>query len=1239
MKKKLSFWLALILILEIVLGVAPISYAASSSLVQATTPLDGATGVALNSPIDITFKEAVHIGAGQILVLDKTNRDNIRTIEQIDVTDASKVSLDPSGLKATITLSAALTSNTIYEIQLPDGAFIGNVSGNNSAAYKWTFTTVGDNAVPTVIQYTPAASATGVALNDPLKIQFSEPVVKGTGSIRLKRVSDNNETTIDVAANNVTIDSNPASVTISNLQLQAGTRYYVLMDPGVFTDVEGNPFAGISAADTWTFTTAGGAATSIQSKSPQSGTLGVAKTTKLQLNFNRNVYPANGSIVIYKSNGGQLVKSIPVTSTQVTGGGTPVITIDPGVTFEENTQYYVTVSDTAFVDDGANPVAGITSTSGWTFTIAGSASPLTISSLSPSDGSTNVPLNSELVITFNREVQSGTGTVQVKKAGTNVITPSTISVTASNQKEVRVKFPSGLDPDSTYVVDIVKDTFKDQLGNTYAGLSGSTSWSFRTVTSDRQPPVLQSAQMINNTTIRLAYNELLDSSVALLASSFSVTVNNEARNVSSAMVSGDSVYIYLDPGVAVGQDIKISYSAGIRAVQDLGKNMAASFAQKQVTNSIDSVLPKPKDGYVSGNTLYLYFNNTLASPSPYAYTQFTVSADGVNRNIKSISQTGSTIILYLDSSVTNGQIVKVSYNPGSNPIQDNRGLNISAFTDYFVRNANDTKAPEFTGAEGSDKKVILTYNEALKTDYVPMKSQFSVLVNNLPVYVTEVLIQDNKVSLTLATTLTSTTNNTVTISYVPGTGTSRLVDLNYNSAGYINLQPVNLSGSNLIPVQNTTNMPGQTTGYLGTLDRSEFGTQMAILKSDAAAVSADQSRYGVPVHKYTIDPSKLKSAYDYVLTNNTGAKAVVFEVPASESAADVSVPLKSLEDTYYRDNGTSFAVRHGDAVYYLPLKKVKFSDVAKGFNTNSSAVNLLIRIERLSPNSSITFRDQLTKSGGQFITDPIEFYVAADATYPSYQKMDLNLLGDYYVRTQKSVPSSKSALVRFDGSVGQIAYVPTTIENAGSYNILHGKTNGNWTVAAVSNNKYFGDIDKHWAQDAISELAAKYIVEGHTEQGFEPNKNITRAEFATYMAKALGLSGDQYTARRFRDIPYASPVGSYIGAAAKAGIVSGNTDATFKPNSYITREQMAVMMVRAMEYTGYTTYLSDSPGNTLRAFKDRSKIQYPDVIAKAFKEGIIQGVSKNTFQPKGNVTRAQAAVMIKRTLEKIGYLG
>ncbi|MNI09054.1 Endoglucanase precursor [compost metagenome] len=183
-------------------------------------------------------------------------------------------------------------------------------------------------------------------------------------------------------------------------------------------------------------------------------------------------------------------------------------------------------------------------------------------------------------------------------------------------------------------------------------------------------------------------------------------------------------------------------------------------------------------------------------------------------------------------------------------------------------------------------------------------------------------------------------------------------------------------------------------------------------------------------------------------------------------------------------------------------------------------------------------------------------------------------------------------------------------------------------------------MNSHWSKSIVSQLAAKNIIDSSYGSTFKPEQKITRAEFAVMLSRGLGLLGSRETAQRFRDVQPSTQTGDYIGAAAKAGIITGNTDATFRPNDNITREQLAIMIIRAMEYTGHPITLNGTSATALAAFKDRSKIQNQaaEFVAKAVQQGIILGMTTTEFQPQGNATRAQAAVMLQRMLTMAGYL-
>ena len=111
----------------------------------------------------------------------------------------------------------------------------------------------------------------------------------------------------------------------------------------------------------------------------------------------------------------------------------------------------------------------------------------------------------------------------------------------------------------------------------------------------------------------------------------------------------------------------------------------------------------------------------------------------------------------------------------------------------------------------------------------------------------------------------------------------------------------------------------------------------------------------------------------------------------------------------------------------------------------------------------------------------------------------------------------------------------------------------------------FADLAGHWAKSAIEEAARIGFVEGYPDDSFRPDRSVTRAEFAAMLVRALGLPASGGGGPDFSDsgeIPeWAAP---YAAAAASAGIVRGYEDGSFRAGSNITRAEMAAMLARAL---------------------------------------------------------------------------
>ena len=107
---------------------------------------------------------------------------------------------------------------------------------------------------PVVGTLSPVDDATNVGIATNLVVTFNETVVKGTGNILIKKISDNSVVqTIDVTNSAVTVSG--AVVTIDPANLLGSTGYYIEIPATAFRDLANNAFIGMSGATTWNFNT------------------------------------------------------------------------------------------------------------------------------------------------------------------------------------------------------------------------------------------------------------------------------------------------------------------------------------------------------------------------------------------------------------------------------------------------------------------------------------------------------------------------------------------------------------------------------------------------------------------------------------------------------------------------------------------------------------------------------------------------------------------------------------------------------------------------------------------------------------------------------------------------------------------------------------------------------------------------------------------------------------------------
>ena len=180
----------------------------------------------------------------------------------------------------------------------------------------------------------------------------------------------------------------------------------------------------------------------------------------------------------------------------------------------------------------------------------------------------------------------------------------------------------------------------------------------------------------------------------------------------------------------------------------------------------------------------------------------------------------------------------------------------------------------------------------------------------------------------------------------------------------------------------------------------------------------------------------------------------------------------------------------------------------------------------------------------------------------------------------------------------------------------------------INPGKTFADIVAHKDITAIEALSSRGIINGKTENCFEPNSTMTRAEFATIIARGLGLP--QKSSDVFKDVTADDWFYIYVGTAYNYGIIKGVSENEFNPNGTITREEAAVMVTRAASLCGMDTETDALAARDILAqFFDYVKTSdwSQSSLVFCYSEKILDD-SVMEIKPKEAVTRAEIAAML-----------
>ncbi|WP_171687033.1 S-layer homology domain-containing protein [Paenibacillus planticolens] len=397
----------------------------------------------------------------------------------------------------------------------------------------------------------------------------------------------------------------------------------------------------------------------------------------------------------------------------------------------------------------------------------------------------------------------------------------------------------------------------------------------------------------------------------------------------------------------------------------------------------------------------------------------------------------------------------------------------------------------------------------------------------------------------------------------------------------------------------------------GRMNDSDFSTNQTASVTISSSPGSGGGYVSIPSTTITITELEMKNAIN---SANEGTATIKTTIAKDANEAIINIPepiIKMAAD----NNIQKIEIDAGMATVTLPMDLLK---------TATSNVQLSLKKEdagKLSP--------EVSKVIGN---NPVyDIRLGVDGKETSHVN-DASVKMSWDYKLDDTNKDAGKVVIYFINENGKLEVVKNSKFNPATGKVsFHTEQTGKYV--ALYNEVSFQDIaNVQWAKASIEALAARGIINGVSEHMFEPNNNVTRAQFIKILMQAFDLD-DDHAVSTLTDVKKGEWYYSSIAAAEKLGITQGKDDGSFGINDSITRQDMAVMIDRTIKLLKVKI-----SGNTIAAqFADSSDIsEYAaDAVIAMQKIGVIEGVGNGNFAPKDHATRAQAAVIIYRVFNLV----
>jgi S-layer homology domain. len=225
---------------------------------------------------------------------------------------------------------------------------------------------------------------------------------------------------------------------------------------------------------------------------------------------------------------------------------------------------------------------------------------------------------------------------------------------------------------------------------------------------------------------------------------------------------------------------------------------------------------------------------------------------------------------------------------------------------------------------------------------------------------------------------------------------------------------------------------------------------------------------------------------------------------------------------------------------------------------------------------------------------------------------------------------------QLDDGFPRFGFAPTRFYKD-SDGTLHAIVNrsGNGVFVLASRKAAFRDLIAHWSRPAVDRLAEIGIVNGRTPECFGPDVPITRSEFVAMLVRGLGLQ-DKMGSGNYSDVAERKWFASDVRIATAYGLVSGYDGEMF-PQVELTRQELAVLLANALRLAKPEAVWNSAALDGYSTEDQPAGWAAPS-MSVVLGEELFGGLLAGRLEPRGFVTRGEAAVSLELLLRKLGFI-